>query len=113
MKDIKPWLIMGACCGLAASSLGISINSSGVFYGVVADDLGIMRGSFAFHMTIFTFFTGLAAFVIPVLMKKFPYKLLLTLSVGLAVLATIAMGYVHSLPAFYLLGAIRGITTSI
>lgn len=29
MKDIKPWLIMGACCGLAASSLGISINSSG------------------------------------------------------------------------------------
>lgn len=112
MKDIKPWLIMGACCGLAASSLGISINSSGVFYGVVADDLGIMRGSFAFHMTIFTFFTGLAAFVIPTLMKKFPYKLLLTLSVGLAVLATIAMGYVHSLPAFYLLGAIRGITTS-
>lgn len=111
-KDIKPWLIVAACCGLAASSIGISINSSGVFYSVVADDLGIMRGSFAFHMTIFTFFTGLAAFMIPPLMKKIPYKILLTLSVGLTVLATIAMGYVRSLPLFYLLGAIRGITTA-
>lgn len=111
-KNNKPWLIVAACCGLAASSLGISINSSGVFYSVVADDLGIMRGSFAFHMTIFTFFTGLAAFVIPPLMKKIPYKILLTISVGLTVVATIAMGYVRSLPSFYLLGAIRGITTA-
>ena len=46
-NNIKPWLVLVVCCGLAASSIGISINSSGVFYTPVSEDLGIMRGTFS------------------------------------------------------------------
>ncbi|WP_405316151.1 hypothetical protein [Faecalibacillus faecis] len=30
----KHWSVLICCCGLAAASIGISINSSGVFYKV-------------------------------------------------------------------------------
>ena len=52
-KIHKSWLVLIALCGLAAASIGISINTSGVFYSVVSEDLGIFRGAFAFNMTIF------------------------------------------------------------
>ena len=32
----KHWLVLVCCCGLAAASIGISINSSGVFYTPVS-----------------------------------------------------------------------------
>ena len=42
-KSSKHWLVLIVCCGLAASSIGVSINSSGVFYTPVSTSLGIMR----------------------------------------------------------------------
>ena len=53
-KSSKHWLVLIVCCGLAASSIGVSINSSGVFYTPVSTSLGIMRGTFSMHMTIFS-----------------------------------------------------------
>lgn len=111
-KSKKHILVALVCCGLAASSIGISINSSGVFYTPVSDSLNILRGSFSMHMTIFSLVTAISAFFIPKLMEKFSYKLILTISVIAAVLATGAMALAKSIPMFYLLGAIRGLATS-
>ena len=38
-KSSKHWLVLIVCCGLAASSIGVSINSSGVFYTPVSTSL--------------------------------------------------------------------------
>ena len=35
----KHWSVLICCCGLAAASIGISINSSGVFYTPVSKSL--------------------------------------------------------------------------
>ena len=43
-KNIKHWIVLICCCGLAGASIGISINTSGVFYEPVAKSLGILRG---------------------------------------------------------------------
>lgn len=107
----KPWIVLAVCCGLAASSIGISINSSGVFYTPVSESLGMMRGTFAMHMTIFSFVTALSAFIVPVLMRKLSYKLILTVSVVVAVVATALMGFVNTAFMFNILGAIRGLMT--
>ena len=40
-NNFKPWYVLVVCCGLAASSIGISINSSGVFYTPVSESLGL------------------------------------------------------------------------
>ena len=114
MKKIsKHWLILAVCCGLSASSIGISINCSGIFYTPVSESLGILRGSFAMHMTIFSMVTALASFFIPNLMKKISYKLLLITSAIVAVSTTALMGYVNNVFAFYVLGALRGASTAL
>ena len=111
-KSIKHYIVVLVCCGLAASSIGISINSSGIFYTPVSESLGILRGSFSMHMTIFSLVTAFSAFFIPKIMEKVPYKLILTVSVLVAVLTTGAMAFARTIPVFYLLGAIRGLSTS-
>ena len=70
----KHWIVLAVLCGLAASSIGISINSSGVFYTPVAEALGLYRGSFSLHMTIFSMVTAQSAFFIPKIMERFSYK---------------------------------------
>lgn len=110
-KSIKHWIVLMMCCGLAASSIGVSINSSGVFYTPVSESLGIMRGTFSMHMTVFSFVTALSALLVPKIMKKVPYKMLLIISVFVAVLSTGFMAYSRSVVMFYILGAIRGMST--
>ena len=110
-KSSKHWLVLIVCCGLVASSIGVSINSSCVFYTPVSTSLGIMRGTFSMHMTIFSLTTAIGALFIPRIMNKVSYKLLLTISVVIAVVATGLMAVTKSIPGFYLLGAIRGLST--
>ncbi|MCF2653084.1 hypothetical protein [Anaeromassilibacillus senegalensis] len=43
-KTIRHWLTVIACCGLAASSIGICTNAMGVFYTPVSEALGVGRG---------------------------------------------------------------------
>lgn len=112
-NNIKPWLVLVVCCGLAASSIGISINSSGVFYTPVAEELGVMRGTFSMHMTIFSIVTAMSALVVPKIMSRFSYKLILRVSVLIAVISTAMMAYSRSIYIFYLLGAIRGFSTGL
>ena len=112
-NNIKPWLVLVVCCGLAASSIGISINSSGVFYTPVSEDLGIMRGTFSMHMTIFSIVTAMSALIVPKIMNKFSYKLILILSVLISVISTGMMAYSRNIYIFYLLGAIRGFSTGL
>lgn len=111
-KSYKHFIVLALCCGLAASSIGISINSSGVFYTPVSDSLHIMRGAFSMHMTIFSLATALGALLCPKLIEKIDYKKLLFMSVVIAVISTGAMAFCHTLIGFYVLGAIRGLSTS-
>nr|WP_253896377.1 MFS transporter [Streptococcus gallolyticus] len=112
MKKVhKAWKVLMVLCGLAAASVGISINTSGVFYSVVADDLALLRGAFAFHMTIFSLVTAVSALLVPRFLRKIPFKVLLTISVVVAVMSTAFMAVSTQLWQFYLLGAIRGFST--
>ena len=47
------WLILAACCAIQASSIGIIMNSAGVFFPHVADDLQVGVGSISLYITIF------------------------------------------------------------
>lgn len=107
----KPWLVMAVCCGMVAAGLGLSLNAAGVFYAPVADDLGMMRGTFSLHMTVFSLVTAFTTLLVPVFMRKFPYKAILVPSLAVAVVSTLLMGRVSTPIAFYVLGAVRGFST--
>lgn len=112
-KSIKYWLVSISCCGLAGASIGVSINISGVFYESVANALGILKGDFAMHMTIFSVVTAIISLFIPRIIEKVNYKLLLLIGIigGTAGTAVMALG--NGLMMFYILGAIRGACTGL
>lgn len=112
-RSMKHWIVLLCCCGLAGASIGVSINTSGVFYEPVSQSLGILRGNFAMHMTIFSVVTAITALFVPRILKKVNYKVLLFIGVIVATLSTAAMSLGQSLMTFYALGAIRGMSTGL
>ena len=109
----KHWLVLVCCCGLAAASIGISINSSGVFYTPVSKNLHMLRGTFSMHMTLFSLATAMMSLFVPKIYEKFAFKKVLTISVIVAVASTAAMALGKNALTFYILGAVRGMSTSL
>lgn len=112
-KSRKHWLVVVVCCGLAGSSIGICVNSMGVFYTPVANDLGVLRGTFALHSTISVIATAIMSLFAAKIMHKYHYKRVLAISVFIAGASTILMAYSNSVYLFYLLGALRGIANGL
>lgn len=102
------WILMIAC-GLAASSLGICSNSVGVFYAAVSEDLGVLRGTFAFHATLSLMSTAVVALWVPWLSKRFPFKPIMIAGILLSAGATALMSVARSIGMFYVLGVLRGV----
>lgn len=112
-KSMKHWIVLALCCGLAGASIGVSINTSGVFYGPVSEALNILRGDFAMHMTIFSIVTALTSLFIPQIIKRINYKLLLMIGITGGTVTTAAMALGTHVWMFYGLGALRGIFTGL
>lgn len=107
-KSKRHWLVLAGCCGMSASSLGINVNSIGVFYTPVSADLGIYVGSFAMHSTIAAICMAIMYLYIPKLLSIHRFKPVLITGVVAASLATMGMAFTTNIWVFYLLGAIRG-----
>lgn len=112
-RSRRHWLVLLLTCGLAITSIGITINAGGVFFTPVAESLGVLRGTFALQSTITLLGTAIVSLYAPRIMKKYRYRSILLVSVLAAGLATIAMAFSRSVPLFYLLGAIRGVATGL
>ncbi|WP_225743842.1 MFS transporter [Marinilactibacillus sp. Marseille-P9653] len=112
MKLTKHWKVLACVSGLAASSIGINLNTIGVFYTPVSESLGFFRGSFALHTTIMSLVMSFMALTIPRLLTRFDIKKGIQIGVGLSVVTTLLMAMTESLWLFYLLAAIRGIGAS-
>lgn len=112
-KSIKHLIVILVCCGLAASSIGVCVNSAGVFYTPVSESLGIMRGTFSMHGTISLIATAVISLFVPVIMKRYSYKVILSLSVLVAGASTILMAFSKSVLGFYILGCLRGISSGL
>ena len=68
-KTMKHWLIVACCCGLAASSVGVVVNTVGVFYAPVSKSLGVLRGTFALSATCTMIAIALISLIVPMLLK--------------------------------------------
>lgn len=112
-KSRKHWLVLACACGMAAASIGLSINVIGVFYTPVSEALNIYRGSFAFHNTIASIAMAFVSLVIPQLIYRIGWKPALAVGIALGVIGTSGMGFTTNLTAFYILGALRGAGTAL
>lgn len=108
-KDRKHWIIVGLLCLMASSSIGLCMNSVGVFYVPVSKELNVLKGTFAFHATLSLLATATTSMMMPKIMKRFKYKTILITGVSMATLATVAMAFSRHIALFYVLAIIRGI----
>jgi MFS family permease len=112
-KSKRHWLVLAGCCGMSASSLGVNVNTIGVFYTPVAEALGVFRGDFAMHSTIAALTMAFMALYIPRILAIHRFKPVLIIGVIAASLSTIGMAFTTRMWVFYLLGAIRGLGSGV
>lgn len=97
------------CCGLLSCSLGLGVNSYGVFITPVCTALGVGRAAIALHVTL----SGLSvAFLCPFivrLLKTGPFNLILGTCVLLNSSAYFLMAFADRVWMFNLLGILRGV----
>ena len=108
-KSYKHWVIIAVLCCLSASSIGLCTNSVGVFYVPVSESLHVLKGTFALHATLSSLATAFVSLLMPRLMKRYRYKLILIVGVFLTVVSTLLMALSQSVWLFYGLGIMRGI----
>lgn len=109
MKNKSHWLVLLAMCGLSASSVGILINTVGVFYSPVSLTLGVLRGTFALHVTISTLVCAFVSLLVPKVLSEKNFKPILSVCIVIASLSTVAMAVSTHMWQFLLLGIIRGV----
>ena len=108
-STFRHWATLAACCGIAASTIGMLTNPIGVFYTPVAAALGVGRGTFALHTSLCTLLAGFLSPFAAKMMKKVPIRLLLTFGIALSCGSTALMALAHSVWAFYALGLVKGV----
>lgn len=112
-KSEKHWIVLAVCCGLSIAAIGLGVNVVGVFLTPVSESLGVMRGTFAVHTTISLLMAAIMSLLIPIIIRKFPFKIVLIISVIIASVSTIAMGFSNNVLMFYVLGALRGTSSAL
>lgn len=110
-KSLKHWIVLVTLCGVTISAIGLPIMTNGVFITPIADSLGVYRGSVAMHNTLTLFMKAVMSLYAGVLVKKYPFKLVMLTGVLLAGISNILLGFSESIWLFNVLGTTRGIGT--
>ena len=105
----KHIFVLIAMCGLAAATVGVTVNTAGVFYAPIAADLGVGRGSVAMIITICSLVAAVVAMFIPKLLKESTLKIIIISAVALLCASTYMLSRCTSLWQMYILSVIRGI----
>ncbi len=103
------WGILLVCCGMMASSVGLSHNAYGVFYTPVSGALGVGRGAIAMHATLTGIVTGLCSPIAVRLMRRVHVRFIVAGGVLFACSSYVLMAFATKLWMFNLLGILRGI----
>ncbi len=96
-------------CGLAAASVGVTINTAGVFYAPIAESLGVGRGSAAMAVTVTSIIASVIGMGIPKLISESNLKIMIIAATVMLAGSTVLISMSSSLWMIYLLSVVRGI----
>lgn len=106
------WIQMICCCAIIFVGLGVVINTAGIFFVSVTEELGIGRAALSLYMTV----QGIANVIfLPIASKILPkYNIRVTLSLAtvLIAVALAAMSSYNTVYLWYVSGAAIGIGMS-
>lgn len=94
---------------MCGSSIGLIVNSNGVFYTPMATDLGILRGTVSLHGTFVSMATAFASLTVSSVVDRFGWKKTLFFGVFCGFLGTFLMAFAKNILLIYVFGIIRGV----
>lgn len=114
MKDQKKeihyaWWIVVGCCFMQACCLGLMMNSAGIFYTPVTEDLGIGLGPFALYVTVYFFVTTFTYPLVARILPKYNVNIVLSVAVVICCLGMGLMSVYTSVWQWYFSGVLYGI----
>ncbi len=100
------------CCLLQGGSMGLINNCRGIFFSPVTEALGFPMGGFTAQILFLGLFACLLTPTVYRVMERVDSRRLLG---GMSLIfsaSVFAMGFARTLPAFYILSAIQGVSTA-
>ena len=104
----KHWFVLVAIMMMCGSSIGLIVNSNGVFYTPMAEDLGLLRGTVSMHGTFLSMATAFSSLTVAPVIERFGWKKTLFFGVFFGFLGTFLMAFAKSTLLIYAFGIIRG-----
>lgn len=109
LKQVKKhWFVLAAATSLCGASLGLVLNTIGLFIAPIANDLNVYLGSISLHVTIMFISLAVVSLFVPRLIDSIGYKPTLIIGVALTFLSTAPMGLTDNVFIYYLMGLVRG-----
>ena len=112
MKKDSDFVLILIMCLMAASSVGLSMNCPGAFFGPVSSALNVKRGTLAFYSTIGSITTGFSTMIIPKILNERNFKPVLISGMLCNIRAIFCMSFCTQVWQFYALAVIMGIGNS-
>ena len=101
-------MVVVALCGMLASSVGVGMNTAGLFFTPVSIDLGISRGSISFTSTIVSIMSALVAMALPKILNVKSFKPIVWISTLMIVGGTALLSICNTSLSLYIFNFIRG-----
>ena len=105
----KYLLVLISLCGLASGALGVCMNTLGLFYKPIAEDLGVGIGSVSLTMTILTIASSFTALIAPKMLKEKVVNIALLVATILLGGGTFLMAVSSSTLGLYAGSVMRGL----
>lgn len=103
------YILIGACAsGLYIASAGLG-NCLGLFYRSLAAAIGSGIGSVSLCITMCAVVTGFAAKLMPVILKRFPFKLIILAGTGMLVGGTFVSSFATAFPMLLVCFLVKGL----
>ncbi len=103
------WVILGCCCLIQGSTLGMVFNSSGIYFSAICRDLNFQIGDLSFYLSIQGVMTCLMLPVVTVLLNRFSIKIVLSSACCLLFCTVMGMSFCSQIIHWYILGFFQGI----
>lgn len=85
------WFILAACCAIQFAGVGTFMNSAGIFFAPVTEELGISVGQLSVYMTLMGIFMTIAIPFAGKAISRFNIKVILTVAFIISLSAVAAM----------------------
>lgn len=111
-KTLRPWLVLLGCCTIQGGSMGVVMNTMGLFFTAVNQDLGFPVGGVSFYKTVAGLSSCILLPFVGTVLYHYDTRMTLSLSAAVMALCTALMGLFNQLWQWYVAAFFMGIASA-